>query len=128
MGDEVEVRLESNPTTGYGWVVAAQPEAVELLSSDFQAPDTELVGAERRRSPRVRGDGGRFGGRCDWSTCGRSTIRRSRPSSSSTSFRVVEAVRAVVLNHIPSPRSPLVRDVRFPSSTNLCGSGPAFRD
>ena len=45
VGDEVEVRLESNPTTGYGWVVTAQPEVIDLLSNDFQAPDTDLVGA-----------------------------------------------------------------------------------
>jgi inhibitor of cysteine peptidase len=45
VGDEFEVRLESNPTTGYGWVVAAQPDVVDLLTSDFEAPDTELVGA-----------------------------------------------------------------------------------
>ncbi len=45
VGDEFAVRLESNPTTGYGWVVAAQPEVVDLLSDDFQAPDTDLVGA-----------------------------------------------------------------------------------
>ena len=45
VGDEFEVRLESNPTTGYGWVVAAQPEVVDLVSNDFQAPDTDLVGA-----------------------------------------------------------------------------------
>ena len=45
VGDEFEVRLESNPTTGYGWVVVAQPDVIELVSDDFQAPDTDLVGA-----------------------------------------------------------------------------------
>ncbi len=45
VGDEIEVHLDSNPTTGYGWVVTAQPEVIKLLSNGFQAPDTDLVGA-----------------------------------------------------------------------------------
>jgi len=45
VGDTFEVQLESNPTTGYGWVVAEQPEGVTVRSSDYQAPDTSLVGA-----------------------------------------------------------------------------------
>ncbi len=45
VGQTFEVQLESNPTTGYGWVVAQQPEGVAVQSSDYQAPDTSLVGA-----------------------------------------------------------------------------------
>jgi inhibitor of cysteine peptidase len=45
VGDTFEVQLESNPTTGYGWIVAEQPDGVVLESSDYQAPDTSLVGA-----------------------------------------------------------------------------------
>lgn len=44
-GQELDVRLESNPTTGFGWVVEPVPEMVRLVSSGFEAPDTDLVGA-----------------------------------------------------------------------------------
>jgi len=43
--DRFEVRLESNPSTGYGWVIASQPDAIETVSNDFDEPDGELVGA-----------------------------------------------------------------------------------
>ena len=45
VGDTFEVQLDSNPTTGYGWIVAEQPEGITVQSSDFEAPDTSLVGA-----------------------------------------------------------------------------------
>jgi predicted secreted protein len=45
VGEEFEVRLESNVTTGYAWQVVEQPEAIELVSSEYDAPDTSLVGA-----------------------------------------------------------------------------------
>ncbi len=45
VGDTFEVLLESNPTTGYGWTVAEQPDGVTLVSSDYEEPDTSLVGA-----------------------------------------------------------------------------------
>jgi inhibitor of cysteine peptidase len=45
VGEQFEVRLESNPTTGYAWQVVEQPDAIELVSSEFEAPDTSLVGA-----------------------------------------------------------------------------------
>ena len=45
VGDTFEVQLDSNPTTGYGWIVAEQPDGVTVQSSDFGAPDTSLVGA-----------------------------------------------------------------------------------
>jgi inhibitor of cysteine peptidase len=45
VGEQFEIRLESNPTTGYAWQVVEQPDAIELVSSEFEAPDTSLVGA-----------------------------------------------------------------------------------
>jgi inhibitor of cysteine peptidase len=45
VGDTFEVQLDSNPSTGYGWIVAEQPDGVTVRSSDFEAPDTSLVGA-----------------------------------------------------------------------------------
>lgn len=45
VGDVFEVLLESNPTTGYSWTVAEQPDGIALVSSDYEAPDTSLVGA-----------------------------------------------------------------------------------
>jgi len=47
-GDRFEVRLESNPSTGYAWLVSEMttPLVVELQSQDFVAPaDGEAVGA-----------------------------------------------------------------------------------
>ncbi|NNC80310.1 MAG: protease inhibitor I42 family protein [Acidimicrobiales bacterium] len=47
-GDQFEVRLESNPGTGYAWGVSEMttPLVVELQSQDFVAPaDGEAVGA-----------------------------------------------------------------------------------
>jgi inhibitor of cysteine peptidase len=45
VGEQFEVRLESNATTGYAWQVVEQPDAITLVSSEFEAPDTSLVGA-----------------------------------------------------------------------------------
>ncbi len=46
-GDEFAIMLDSNPTTGYSWAVAGQPDAgvVDVEGSDFVDPDTELIGA-----------------------------------------------------------------------------------
>ena len=45
VGEEFEVRLESNVTTGYAWRVAELPDAIALVSSEYEEPDTSLVGA-----------------------------------------------------------------------------------
>jgi inhibitor of cysteine peptidase len=45
VGEQFEIRLDSNPTTGYAWQVVDQPAVVELVSSDYEAPDTNSVGA-----------------------------------------------------------------------------------
>ena len=47
MGERFEIRLDSNPSTGYSWEFAddAGPSAVELVSQDHEPADTELVGA-----------------------------------------------------------------------------------
>jgi len=46
-GDEFRIELESNPSTGYGWVIteAGLPSGVELVEEAYVAPDTDLVGA-----------------------------------------------------------------------------------
>lgn len=46
-GDRIEIVLESNPTTGYEWVVteAGWPDCVQLIEQGFEAGDTSLVGA-----------------------------------------------------------------------------------
>ena len=45
--EEFEIRLDSNPSTGYAWEVSAMttPNLVELEATRVIAPDTELVGA-----------------------------------------------------------------------------------
>jgi inhibitor of cysteine peptidase len=45
VGEQFEIRLESNPTTGYAWQVVDQPEVIDLVRSAYEAPDTSLVGA-----------------------------------------------------------------------------------
>jgi len=47
VGDEFVLTLESNPTTGYRWQVADKLDGkiVRLISSEYKAPDTKLVGA-----------------------------------------------------------------------------------
>jgi inhibitor of cysteine peptidase len=46
-GDEFAIVLESNPTTGYQWKLAEPLEAeiVVLVKTEYEAPDTELLGA-----------------------------------------------------------------------------------
>ena len=47
VGEQFEVRLESNPSTGYGWEIVSEagPYAVELRTRDYVEPDADLVGA-----------------------------------------------------------------------------------
>ena len=46
-GDEIVVTLESNVTTGFAWQLETEPasEILDMVSSEYLAPDTELVGA-----------------------------------------------------------------------------------
>lgn len=46
VGDELEVRLSSNPTTGYSWRIEPEPTVVELRSSTFEEAEdaADLVG------------------------------------------------------------------------------------
>ena len=45
VGDQLEVSLESNPTTGYSWEVGPLPDGLQLVSSEFEEPGGSLVGA-----------------------------------------------------------------------------------
>ncbi len=46
-GEQFEVRLESNASTGFSWEIAGDmgPMAVELRTRRYEEPDTDLVGA-----------------------------------------------------------------------------------
>lgn len=46
-GDTFTLRLGSNPSTGYSWEIdrASPLDIIELVSSTFEAPDTDSVGA-----------------------------------------------------------------------------------
>ena len=47
VGEEFAVTLEANPTTGYWWHLAEpfDRDALELVRSGFERPETALVGA-----------------------------------------------------------------------------------
>jgi inhibitor of cysteine peptidase len=45
VGDQLEVSLEANPTTGYSWELGPLPEGLQLVSSEFEEPGGSLVGA-----------------------------------------------------------------------------------
>lgn len=46
-GDEIVVTLDSNATTGFAWRLDTEPaaEVLDLVKSEYVAPETELVGA-----------------------------------------------------------------------------------
>jgi predicted secreted protein len=44
-GKDFVVELESNPTTGFQWVLKNAPEGVTFVSSTYQAPKSGAVGA-----------------------------------------------------------------------------------
>ena len=46
-GQEFKITLQSNPTTGYQWVLATPPDEklVKLLRSEYKRLDSKLVGA-----------------------------------------------------------------------------------
>ena len=47
VGEEFAVTLEANPTTGYRWRLAEpfDRDALELVGSEFERPETDLFGA-----------------------------------------------------------------------------------
>jgi predicted secreted protein len=45
VGDQLDVELEANPTTGSSWELGPLPDGLQLVSSDFQEPSGSLVGA-----------------------------------------------------------------------------------
>ena len=46
-GDELVITLGSNITTGFAWTLTTEPaaEVLDLVDSEYLAPETELVGA-----------------------------------------------------------------------------------
>ncbi len=64
VGEEFQVVLESNATTGYGWQLEAPLDAgvLELVGDRYEAPTTDLVGAAGRQvfDFRAVGDGSTF--------------------------------------------------------------------
>ncbi len=46
-GDKIEIKLESNPSTGYAWILSEETDEtiVSLASSEFIQTEKELVGA-----------------------------------------------------------------------------------
>ena len=46
-GERFEVRLESNPSTGYAWELSAMSDdaVIELVAQRYDEPDSDLVGA-----------------------------------------------------------------------------------
>ena len=45
VGDQLDVELEANPSTGYSWELGPLPGGLQLVSSDFEEPGGSLVGA-----------------------------------------------------------------------------------
>jgi inhibitor of cysteine peptidase len=45
VGDNFKIELKSNPTTGYQWQLAEPLNNIELVSSRYIPPNTNLVGA-----------------------------------------------------------------------------------
>jgi inhibitor of cysteine peptidase len=45
VGKNFVIKLESNPTTGYEWAVKGTPENVTFISSNYQKPSSDAVGA-----------------------------------------------------------------------------------
>jgi len=45
VGDQLDVSLEANPTTGYSWELGPLPDGLQLVSSEFEEPGGSLVGA-----------------------------------------------------------------------------------
>ena len=64
VGDDFQVVLESNPTTGYGWQleVALDGGVLDLVGDRYEAPTTDLAGAAGYQvfDFRAVGDGSTF--------------------------------------------------------------------
>jgi inhibitor of cysteine peptidase len=45
VGKDFVIKLESNPTTGYEWAVKGTPENVTFISSNYQKPSSDAMGA-----------------------------------------------------------------------------------
>lgn len=64
VGGEFVIVLESNPTTGFAWALAAELDAavLELVDDVYVAPESDLVGAPGRQELTFRavGDGSTF--------------------------------------------------------------------
>jgi predicted secreted protein len=56
-GEEIVVRLEENPTTGYRWIVDELIGQLATVSSEFEAADLHRPGAGGHRAIALRATG-----------------------------------------------------------------------
>jgi predicted secreted protein len=75
-GQEIVVRLEENPTTGYRWIVDELVGHLTTVSSEFEAPGTQRPGAGGHRVIALRASG---------SGPAELRVRYARPSGGETS-------------------------------------------
>lgn len=88
-GDEVVVTLDSNVTTGFAWQLVTEPasEVLDVLGSDYEAPETDLVGAGGREVWRFVATG-------DGTTEARLVYARSSGETSGERFAFTAVVRS----------------------------------
>ena len=61
-GDDIQLVLDENRTTGYHWAIESLTGPLTLVSSDFDAPGSDRPGAGGRRRIVIRADSPGDGG------------------------------------------------------------------